>query len=74
MRKISKEEYEKFQKDHEEGCKVNDYSRMIMMGDEKDLLMRQYLRDNNLCKHPTEYMDVEQGGQIETCRICGKTW
>jgi hypothetical protein len=72
MSKLTKEEYNKLQKDHEEGCKTNDYSKMIMMGDKNDLAMKQYIRDNDLCKHPR--IEEIQGGQIERCRDCGKTW
>ena len=64
---ITKEQYEQYQKDHEEGCKTNDYSKMIMSGGEKDLAMRKYIKDNNLCKH--ESIEEIQGGQIERCRI-----
>lgn len=72
MEKLTKEQYEKLQKDHEEGCKTSDYSKMIMMGDAKDLAIKQYIRDNDLCKHSR--IEEIQGGQIEKCRDCDKTW
>jgi hypothetical protein len=72
MTKLTKKKFEQLQKDHEEGSKTNDYSKMIMMGSEKDLAMKQYTRDNDLCKHNS--IEEIQGGQIERCRNCGKTW
>ncbi len=72
MKKLTKHQYEKLKKEHEEGCLTNDYSKMIMQGDEKDKLMQQYVRDNDLCKHGI--IESLQGGQIEICRQCGKQW
>lgn len=72
MKKLTKKQFEQLQKDHEEGCKTNDYSKMIMSGDEKDKAMKQYIRDNDLCKHSS--IEEIQGGQIERCRQCGKQW
>lgn len=72
MKKLTKKEYNKLKKQHEEGCKNNDYSKMIMMGDENDLAMKRYIRDNDLCKHSS--IEEIQGGQIERCRQCGKEW
>ncbi len=72
MKKLTKKQFEQLQKDHEEGCKNQDYSKMIMMGDEKDEAMKQYIRDNDLCKHSS--IEEIQGGQIERCRQCGKQW
>lgn len=72
MEKLTKEKFEKLQKDHEEGCKNNDYSKMIMSDDEKDLAMKEYIRLNNLCAH-SSIVEI-QGGQIEKCRKCGQEW
>jgi hypothetical protein len=72
MKKLTKKAFEQLQKDHEEGCKNQDYSKMIMSGDEKDEAMKQYIRDNDLCKHGS--IEEIQGGQIERCRQCGKQW
>ena len=69
---ISKEQYEKMKSDHEEGCRLNDYSKMIMIGSDEDLLMKEYLRESGECKHTS--IEEIQGGQIERCRICNKTW
>lgn len=69
---LTEQEYNDLQKRHEEGCRNNDYSKMIMMGDENDLAMKKYIRENNLCSHP--YVDVQQGGQYERCTKCGKEW
>lgn len=69
---LTKIQFEQLQKDHEEGCKTNDYSKMIMCGDDKDQAMKQYIRDNDLCKHSS--IEEIQGGQIERCRQCGKQW
>lgn len=69
---ISKEQYESMKAEHEEGCRLNDYSKMVMIGSEKDSLMREYLRESGECKHG--YIEEIQGGQIERCRICNKTW
>ena len=72
MKKLTKKQFEQLQKDHEEGSRNNDYSKMIMSGDEKDEAMKQYIRDNDLCKHGS--IEEIQGGQIERCRQCGKQW
>ena len=72
MKNITKEQYEHLEKQHEEGCKNNDYSKMIMSGDENDLAMKRYIRDNNLCKHHS--VNEYQGGQVEICSDCGKQW
>jgi DNA-directed RNA polymerase subunit RPC12/RpoP len=72
MESLTKQEFEQLQKDHEIGCKTNDYSKMIMSGDSKDLAMKKYIRDNDLCKHGS--IEEIQGGQVERCRQCGKEW
>ena len=72
MKKLTKKQFEQLQKDHEEGSRNNDYSKMIMSGDEKNEAMKQYIRDNDLCKHSS--IEEIQGGQIERCRQCGKQW
>lgn len=72
MKKLTKNKFDQLKKDHEEGCGTNDYSKMIMSGDEKDIAMKEYIRDNNLCKH--ESIEEILGGQIERCRQCGKEW
>lgn len=73
MKKLTTSEYNKLKLDHEEGSKVNDYSRMIMSGDKNDLAMRKYLRDNNLCQHKNVRENLE-GGRFDECRDCGKIW
>lgn len=45
---------------------------MIMIGSDEDLLMKEYLRESGECKHTS--IEEIQGGQIERCRICNKTW
>lgn len=72
MKKLTKKQFEQLQKDHEEGNKNDDYSKMIMSGEEKDEAIKQYIRDNDLCKHSS--IQEIQGGQIERCRQCGKQW
>lgn len=72
MKTITKEEFDFLQKEHEEGCKTSDYTRMIMSGDEKDQSMKKYIRDNDLCKHSR--IKSYQGGQIDECLDCGKSW
>jgi len=69
---IDKPEYEKLKKQHEEACKINDYSNMIMMGDSNDEKMKEYLRESGECRHIS--IEEIQGGQTERCRNCGKTW
>ena len=69
---IDKIEYERLKKQHEDACKANDYSKMIMMGDVNDNKMKEYLRESGECKHTS--IEELQGGQIEICRNCGKTW
>ena len=71
MKDLTKEEYDNLVKQHTEGCKTNDYSKMIMNSDANDIAMKKYIRDNDLCKHTIEEI---QGGQIERCLICGKEW
>lgn len=68
---ITKAEYEALKEQHEEGCKNNDYSKMIMSGDENSKKMKEYEREF-VCKHTN--ISEMQGGQIEECRNCGKTW
>ncbi len=68
---ITKTEYEALKKQHEEGCKNNDYSKMIMMGDENDRKVKEYEQEF-ICKHTS--IEEIQGGQIEQCRQCGKRW
>lgn len=67
---ITKEEYEALKKQHEDGCKTNDYSKMVMMGDENHKKMKLYERQ--FCKHSR--IASHQGGQIDECLDCGKTW
>ena len=67
---ITKEEYEALKQQHEDGCKTNDYSKMVMMGDENHKKMKLYERQ--FCKHLR--ITSHQGGQIDECLDCGKTW
>lgn len=68
---ITKQEYEKLKAEHELGCKNSDYSLMVMMGDERHKKMKEYEREH-ICKH--ELIISHQGGQIDECVSCGKTW
>lgn len=68
---ITRTEYETLKIRHEEGCKNNDYSKMIMMGDENHIKMKEYEQEF-ICKH-TNIIE-KQGGQIEECLQCGKQW
>lgn len=67
---ITKEEYEALKQQHEDGCKTNDYYKMVMMGDENHKKMKLYERQ--FCKHSR--ITSHQGGQIDECLDCGKTW
>jgi hypothetical protein len=67
---IDKPEYERLMKQHEEGCKNNDYSKMIMSGDDNHKKIKEYERQ--FCKH--KRITSHQGGQIDECLDCGKTW
>lgn len=70
---ISKQEYEALKKQHEEGCKNNDYSKMIMaVSTDPNYVKMQEYEQENVCKHTS--IEEIQGGQIERCRTCGKTW
>lgn len=70
---ITKKEYLRLKKQNEEASKNNDYSKMIMMGSKEDKQMKLY-EQKHICKHPQEYIDSYQGGQIDECRKCGKIW
>jgi hypothetical protein len=67
---ISKERYEELKAQHDEGCKNNDYNKMIMMGSVEHKEMKEY--ESQFCKH--NRIESLQGGQIDTCLDCGKTW
>ena len=71
MKKLNKKQYDKLVERQEKASKNNDYSKLIMAGDENDLAMKEFFK-NNICKH--ESIEEVQGGQIEFCRLCGKTW
>ena len=68
--KLTKEEYEQLKEQHEQACKISDYSKMIMMGDENHKKMKEY--ESLTCKHTR--ITSHQGGQIDECLDCGKTW
>ena len=68
---ISKEEYDFLTEQHNEGCLKNDYDKIIMIGSPEYLKMREYEQEF-VCKHGNVY--ELQGGQIEKCALCGKTW
>lgn len=68
---ITKLEYEALRQQHEIACKQNDYSKMIMIGDANHKKMKEYEAEF-VCKH-TRIIE-EQGGQIERCADCGRTW
>jgi hypothetical protein len=67
---LTKEEYEQLKEQHEQACKISDYSKMVMMGDENHKKMKEYERQTCQHKRITSY----QGGQIDECLDCGKTW
>ena len=64
---ITKEEYNTLVEDQKIASRNNDYSTMIMMGDKKDLQMKEYFR-SFLCKHE----DVGTNGGGDYCKLCGK--
>jgi hypothetical protein len=68
---ITKTQYEKLKSQHESASKQNDYSKMIMVGDSNWKKMNEYEQER-VCKHTS--VEEIQGGQIEKCRSCGKTW
>ena len=41
---ITKEEYEALKQQHEDGCKTNDYSKMVMLGDENHKKKNETIR------------------------------
>jgi len=67
---ISEHKYNELKKQHAEACKTNDYSKMIISGDENDKMIKKY--ESQFCKHSR--VDSIQGGQVDTCLDCGKTW
>lgn len=67
---ITKEEYNQLKKQHEEACKRNDHSRMILIGSETYKKMKEF--DSHRCKH--NRVISHQGGQVDECLDCGKTW
>jgi hypothetical protein len=67
---ISENEYLSLKQQHEEGCKNNDYNKMIMMGSENHKKIKSY--ESKFCKHLN--ITSHQGGQIDECLDCGKTW
>lgn len=71
MKNLTKEEYETLVEQHEKASRENDYSKMIMSGDENDLAMKEYYREYP-CRHSS--IREEQGGQINICNTCGKTF
>lgn len=69
MKKLTKKEYEKLVERQYKASKENDYSKMIMMGDENDKAMTKYKQDN-LCTHP----NIQTIGGQDYCAQCGKTY
>lgn len=67
---ISKEEYDALKLQHEEGCKSNDYNKMIMIGSDNYKKMQSYKQ--TVCEHLT--VISHQGGQVDECIDCGKRW
>jgi hypothetical protein len=65
---LTEKEYLELKKQHEEACKVQDYSKMIMIGDENHKKLRAY--EQLHCKHLS--VAESQGGQVERCLVCGK--
>lgn len=63
------EQYRKMQEEQAEASRNNDYSKMIMAGDDKSTAMKLFFQ-NNICGHP----DVGTNGGGDYCKICGKTW
>ncbi len=72
MKKLTKKQFEKLELIHEIAIRDNDYLKMIMQGSPTHELMKQYIRDNDLCNH--SLTSELQGGQIIICRNCGKEW
>lgn len=68
---ITEEDYKLLKLQHEEACKISDYSKMIMIGDENHNKMKEYEREF-LCRHTRT--ESYQGGQLDRCLDCGKTW
>lgn len=68
---ITKAEYEKLKNQHEAASRNNDYLKMIIVGDANWKKMNKYEQER-VCKHTS--IEEIQGGQIEKCRQCGKTW
>jgi hypothetical protein len=68
---ITELEYKALREQHELACKQNDYSKMIMNGDDNWKKLNEYEREF-VCKH--SHIIEQQGGQIEICSHCGKTW
>lgn len=71
METISKERYEELKTQSAEGNKANDYNKMIMAGSKEYNEMRKYEQEH-ICQHKS--VRSEQGGQIDICNYCGKTW
>lgn len=65
---ISKEEYDLLIKQHDEGCKTYDFSKIISAGDDNYKKIKLY--ESQFCKHSR--VKSHQGGQIEECLDCGK--
>lgn len=68
---ISKEEYDFLQDQHKEASRKNDYSKMMMIGDDNWKKCNVYEQEF-VCKHSS--VTEHQGGQIEECTHCGKRW
>ena len=68
-KKLTKKRYEELSAQQKVASFSNDYSRMIMPGDENYILMKEYFQDN-ICKHP----DVGTSGGIDYCKYCEKQW
>ena len=70
---LTKLEYESLKTLHEEACKRNDYSNMVMVGDENYNKMKEY--ESQFCFHQLliELFD-ENGVRMEQCISCKKIW
>lgn len=66
---MTQKEYEELIENQKIWSRNNDYTNMIIIGDSRDLKMKEYYK-NNICKHQsTSYL-----GGIDVCNDCGKQW
>ena len=68
-KKLTEKQYKKLVEQQRVASLKNDYSKMIMVGDENYVAMKKYFQDN-ICTHS----NVETAGGIDCCKYCGKQW